>query len=103
MQHSDDTLLDTAYTLVLLLAAVVLSMFLASLAACDDGEPLYWQPDLTPHECSKTLRTCDPETELCFEGTCTPTCWDHDECPDGYFCAGVSESMETRKICWREP
>jgi len=95
---------DTALTVALMLALVVLWTFLGlSVAGCDDGERLYWQPDLAPFECSKSLKTCEPGVEMCFEGSCVPTCFDHDECPDGHFCAGVAEEFETLKICWREP
>lgn len=72
-------------------------------SACDDDELLYWEPDLTGHECSKTLKTCEPGAEFCFEGSCVPTCWDDSDCPRNYECAGISEDLETWKVCLRSP
>jgi len=81
---------------VLLLSAVAA---LAAAYGCGD-ELYYWEPDLTPHECSKTKKTCDPVEELCFEGTCVLTCQRDDDCAEDEFCDMVSENMETKKICW---
>lgn len=70
----------------------------AALAGCG-GDPLYWEPDLTGHECSKTLKTCDYDVEICFEGSCVPKCWSDADC-DGGTCEPVSEDLETWRICF---
>lgn len=71
----------------------------AALAGCG-GEPLYWEPDLTGFECSKTRRTCDPDTEGCFEGSCVPKCWSDDDCEDGATCESVVEGAEGWRTCF---
>lgn len=71
------------------------------LCACEP-EPNYWQPDLRPHECSKTRKTCDPASELCFEGTCTPTCWADADCPAAHTCEPISDELETWRVCFAD-
>lgn len=70
---------------------------LLAVAAC--GEPIYWEPDLTGFECSKT-RTCDLETEGCFEGSCVPKCTSDDDCDDGDTCEPVIEGVESWRTCF---